>query len=70
MKLNNFMFILFAAMPELLPSGKLAVDKELTQGYDDSCVKVSDYIIPALVEALPKANATMLTTFAFKKILP
>ena len=42
-------------MPELLRSAKLAVEKGLTPGHDDSCVKqLSDYIIPALAEALHK----------------
>lgn len=58
------MFIIFAAMPELLRSAKLAVDKGLTQGYDESYVKkLSDYIIPALVEALHKVIPTMFTAF-------
>lgn len=42
-------------MPELLHSAKLAVEKGLAQGHDESYVKrMSDYIIPALVEALHK----------------
>ncbi|XP_039139952.1 importin-5-like [Dioscorea cayenensis subsp. rotundata] len=48
-----------SAMPELLRSAKLAVEKGLTPGHDDSCVKqLSDYIIPALVEALHKEPET------------
>ena len=44
-----------AAMPELLRSAKLAVEKGQAQGRDESYVKqLSDYIIPALVEALHK----------------
>ncbi|KAL8159533.1 hypothetical protein V2J09_001070 [Rumex salicifolius] len=44
-----------SAMPELLGSAKLAVEKGLTQGRDASYVKqLSDYIVPALVEALHK----------------
>lgn len=43
------------AMPELLRSAKLAVEKGQAQGRDESFVKqLSDYIIPALVEALHK----------------
>lgn len=46
---------LFLAMPELLRSAKLAVEKGLSQGRNESYVKqLSDYIIPALVEALHK----------------
>ncbi|XP_023517621.1 importin-5-like [Cucurbita pepo subsp. pepo] len=44
-----------SAMPELLRSAKLAVEKGQSQGRDESYVKqLSDYIIPALVEALHK----------------
>ncbi|KAL0911444.1 hypothetical protein M5K25_019586 [Dendrobium thyrsiflorum] len=44
-----------SAMPELLRSAKLAVEKGLAQGRDESYVKqLSDYIVPALVEALHK----------------
>ncbi|KAG0492708.1 hypothetical protein HPP92_006106 [Vanilla planifolia] len=44
-----------SAMPELLRSAKLAVEKGLALGRDESYVKqLSDYIIPALVEALHK----------------
>ncbi|XP_021714948.1 importin-5-like [Chenopodium quinoa] len=42
-------------MPELLLSAKLAVEKGLAQGRNESYVKqLSDYIVPALVEALHK----------------
>lgn len=48
-----------AAMPELLRSAKLAVEKGQAQGRDQSYVKqLSDYIIPALVEALHKEPET------------
>ncbi|KAJ8645121.1 hypothetical protein MRB53_006869 [Persea americana] len=48
-----------SAMPELLHSAKLAVEKGLAQGHDESYVKrISDYIIPALVEALHKEPET------------
>ncbi|XP_020674007.1 importin-5 isoform X2 [Dendrobium catenatum] len=44
-----------SAMPELLRSAKLAVEKGLAQGRDESYVKqLFDYIVPALVEALHK----------------
>ncbi|KAG6751881.1 hypothetical protein POTOM_044092 [Populus tomentosa] len=43
------------AMPELLGSAKLAVEKDQSQGHNESYVKqLSDYIVPALVEALHK----------------
>ncbi|KAG6783486.1 hypothetical protein POTOM_012935 [Populus tomentosa] len=46
-------------MPELLRSAKLAVEKGLSQGRNESYVKqLSDYIIPALVEALHKEPDT------------
>ena len=45
------------AMPELLRSAKLAVEKGLAQGRNESYIKqLSDYIIPALVEALHKVS--------------
>ncbi|KAJ6944728.1 importin-5 isoform X2 [Populus alba x Populus x berolinensis] len=48
-----------SAMPELLRSAKLAVEKGLSQGRNESYVKqLSDYIIPALVEALHKEPDT------------
>lgn len=51
-------------MPELLRSAKLAVEKGLAQDRNESYVKqLSDYIIPALVEALHKVN---LLSFYFK----
>ncbi|KAL7617550.1 hypothetical protein Lser_V15G02609 [Lactuca serriola] len=44
-----------SAMPELLRSAKLAIEKGLAQGRDGSYIKqLSDYIVPALVEALHK----------------
>ncbi|KAJ6974900.1 uncharacterized protein [Populus alba] len=44
-----------SAMPELLGSAKLAVEKDQSQGHNESYVKqLSDYIVPALVEALHK----------------
>ena len=50
-------YILFLAMPELLRSAKLAVEKGLAQGRNETYVKqLSDYIIPALVEALHKVT--------------
>ncbi|KAK6925778.1 Importin repeat 4 [Dillenia turbinata] len=48
-----------SAMPELLRSAKLAVEKGLAQGRNESYIKqLSDYIIPALVEALHKEPDT------------
>ena len=45
------------AMPELLRSAKLAVEKGQAQGRDQTYVKqLSDYIVPALVEALHKVG--------------
>lgn len=42
-------------MPELLRSAKLAIEKGLAPGRNESYVKqLSDFIIPALVEALHK----------------
>jgi hypothetical protein len=49
-------------MPELLRSAKLAVEKGQAQGRDESYVKqLSDFIIPALVEALHKVVAEPLS---------
>ncbi|RZC82848.1 hypothetical protein C5167_045640, partial [Papaver somniferum] len=48
-----------SAMPELLRSAKLAIEKGQAQGLNESYVKqLSDYIIPALVEALHKEPET------------
>ena len=47
--------LFFLAMPELLRSAKLAVEKGLAQGRNESYIKqLSDYIVPAFVEALTK----------------
>lgn len=44
-------------MPDLLRSAKLAIEKGVAQGRDESYVKqLSDYIIPALLEALQKVS--------------
>ncbi|KAL1215898.1 Transportin-1 [Cardamine amara subsp. amara] len=44
-----------SGMPELLRSAKLAVEKGQSQGHNESYIKhLSDYIIPALLEALHK----------------
>lgn len=44
-------------MPELLRSAKLAVEKGQSQGRNESYIKqLSDYIIPALVDALHKVS--------------
>ncbi|KAL3351052.1 hypothetical protein AABB24_019583 [Solanum stoloniferum] len=48
-----------SAMPELLRSAKLAVEKGIAQGRNETYVKqLSDYIVPALVEALHKEPDT------------
>ncbi|KAK9999788.1 hypothetical protein SO802_019391 [Lithocarpus litseifolius] len=48
-----------SAMPELLRSAKLAVEKGQAQGRNESYVKqLSDYVVPALVEALHKEPDT------------
>ncbi|CAM8887011.1 unnamed protein product [Rhodiola kirilowii] len=48
-----------SAMPELLRSAKLAIEKGQSQGRDESYIKqLSDYIVPALVEALHKEPET------------
>ncbi|KAM7500304.1 hypothetical protein LguiA_024718 [Lonicera macranthoides] len=48
-----------SAMPELLRSAKLAVEKGQSQGRNESYIKqLSDYIIPPLVEALHKEPET------------
>nr|DAD30144.1 TPA_asm: hypothetical protein HUJ06_031612 [Nelumbo nucifera] len=48
-----------SAMPELLRSAKLAIEKGQAQGRNESYIKqLSDYIIPALVEALHKEPET------------
>lgn len=42
-------------MPELLRSAKLAIEKGQAQGRNETYIKqLSDYIVPALVEALHK----------------
>jgi len=53
-------------MPELLRSAKLAVEKGQAQGRDQSYVKqLSDYIIPALVEALHKVYLKISHQFGY-----
>ncbi|KAM0923386.1 hypothetical protein ACQ4PT_005570 [Festuca glaucescens] len=50
-----------SAMPELLRSAKLAVEKGQAQGRDNSYLKqLSDYIVPALVEAINKEPETQI----------
>ncbi|KAL3529778.1 hypothetical protein ACH5RR_009100 [Cinchona calisaya] len=52
-----------SAMPELLRSAKLAVEKGIAQGCNETYVKqLSDYIVPALVEALHKEPDTEICT--------
>ncbi|XP_073141083.1 uncharacterized protein [Henckelia pumila] len=51
-----------SAMPELLRSAKLAVEKGIAQGRNETYVKqLSDYIIPAMVEALHKEPDTEIS---------
>lgn len=51
-------------MPELLRSAKLAIEKGLAQGRNDSYIKqLSDYIVPALVEALHKVVVVCVIEF-------
>jgi hypothetical protein len=46
-----------SAMPELMRSAKLAIEKGESQGRDLSYLKqLSDYIIPAMLEALHKVS--------------
>ncbi|CAE5960316.1 unnamed protein product [Arabidopsis arenosa] len=50
-----------SGMPELLRSAKLAVEKGESQGRNESYIKhLSDYIIPALLEALHKISGPIL----------
>uniref|UniRef100_A0A0D9VXV9 TOG domain-containing protein n=1 Tax=Leersia perrieri TaxID=77586 RepID=A0A0D9VXV9_9ORYZ len=50
-----------SAMPELLRSAKLAIEKNQSQGRDESYLKqLSDYIVPALVEAIHKEPDTQI----------
>ena len=49
------------AMPELLQSAKLAIEKGQAAGRDETYLKqLADYIIPALVEALHKVYICIL----------
>nr|GMD53813.1 importin-5-like isoform X1 [Ipomoea batatas] len=46
-------------MPQLLHSAKLAIEKGLAQGRNEAYVnQLSDYVVPALVEALHKEPDT------------
>ncbi|CAN4087497.1 unnamed protein product [Withania somnifera] len=52
-----------SVLPELLHSAKLAVEKGIAQGRDETYVKqLSDYIIPTLVEALHKETGGGMCT--------
>lgn len=58
-------------MPELLRSAKLAIEKGLAPGRNESYVKqLSDFIIPALVEALHKVFSLHFCAPPKKKIIP
>lgn len=49
--------MLLVAMPELLRSAKLAIEKGQSHGRNELYLKqLSDYILPALVEALHKVS--------------
>lgn len=53
-------------MPELMRSAKLAIEKGLAQGRDLSYLKqLSDYIIPAMLEALHKVSVCSVLFFCF-----
>lgn len=61
---------LYLAMPELLRSAKLAVEKGVAQGRNETYVKqLSDYIVPALVEALLKVTAVPMIDGCFVLIV-
>lgn len=48
-------WFIHTAMPELLRSAKLAIEKGTAQGRNETYLKqLSDFIVPALVEALHK----------------
>lgn len=62
----SYFILCCLAMPELLRSAKLAVEKGLAQGRGESYVKqLTDYIIPALVEALHKVIVIFYYLFLF-----
>lgn len=51
-------------MPELMRSAKLAIEKGKSQGRDLSYLKqLSDYIIPAMLEALHKVSGCSVDFF-------
>lgn len=51
------MFCLVIALPKMLHSAKVAVEKGIAQGRNETYVKqLSDYIMPALLEALHKVD--------------
>ena len=53
------------AMPELLRSAKLAIEKGQAAGRDESYLKqLADFIIPALVEALHKVFMVLYFFFS------
>ena len=57
-------YLHFSAMPELLRSAKLAIEKGQSQGRDASYLKfLTDTIIPALVEALHKVTMVPIHPF-------
>ena len=53
-------------MPDLLRSSKLAIEKGLAQGRDGTHLKqLSNYIVPALVEALHKVMVVLYIQTSF-----
>ena len=55
-------------MPELMRSAKLAIEQGKSQGHDLSYLKqLSDYIIPAMLEALHKVSE--FCSFSFFQLL-
>ncbi|KAL2456836.1 ARM repeat superfamily protein [Forsythia ovata] len=57
-------------MPELLRSAKLAVEKGVALGRNETYVKqLSDYILPALVEALHKISGPLLDESQVRSIV-
>ena len=54
-------------MPELMRSAKLAIEQGKSQGHDLSYLKqLSDYIIPAMLEALHKVSVNSVHFLFFQ----
>lgn len=68
--MDELSIFLVLAMPELLRSAKLAVEKGQSQGRNETYVKqLSDYIVPALVEALHKVILVFHFILCHSKLL-